>query len=197
MVVHADLMHLAEGLDLPMIVVQPAPHIVEAYGQGAAPEGQKGIEWATLLQQPPIEEPAKAARDPIVYTSGTTGKPKGVRRFPAKSNQQAAAMRRHLISAFGLTDARRLLAASPLYHSGPFSYLRAAMAEMGDDGRVVIVPKFEAEQILALIQEHRIDHMWMVPTMFLALLRLPEQIRGALRLQLASFHPDHGRAVSA
>ncbi|MNV25501.1 Long-chain-fatty-acid--CoA ligase [compost metagenome] len=177
-IVHADLLHLVEGLDVVLIVVEPAAHIAGAYG--AAPTTQlpsSAVAWSTLLKSAAIAEPAKAARDPIVYTSGTTGKPKGVRRFPPKSAQQAAAMRQHLVSAFGLGDARNLLAASPFYHSGPFSYLRSAIAAIGDEGCVVIVPKFEPEHILARIQEHRIDHMWMVPTMFLALLRLPAEVR--------------------
>ncbi|KWE18342.1 hypothetical protein WL74_29355 [Burkholderia cepacia] len=177
-VAHADLLHLTQGLSLPLIVVEPSAPIVDAYGVGDAVDvPASAIKWTDLLNATPLAAASKTARDPIVYTSGTTGKPKGVRRFPPQSAQQAATMREHLITAFGLGDARSVLAASPLYHSGPFSYLRTALARMSNDGRVVIVPKFDPEQILALIEAHRIDHMWMVPTMFLALLRLPPEVR--------------------
>lgn len=177
-IAHADLLHLMHGLELPLVVVEPSAIIVEAYGAAEqVPVPSSAIRWSDLLACSPIEQAEKVNRDPIIYTSGTTGKPKGVRRFTPKSAKQAAAVRDHLIHAFGLTNARSLLAASPFYHSGPFSYLRSAIAAMGDDGQVVVVPKFDAEQVLALIEKHRIDHMWMVPTMFLALLRLPPQTR--------------------
>lgn len=177
-IAHADLLHLVRDLDILLIVVEPSHPIVEAYG-ATEPHllSKNTIRWSELLSASPTEQPAKVARDPIVYTSGTTGKPKGVRRFTPANIQQATAMREHLISAFGLKEAHSLLAASPFYHSGPFSYLRSALAAMGNEGKVVIVPKFDAEQILSLIQEHRIDHVWMVPTMFLSLLRLPADIR--------------------
>lgn len=176
-IAHIDLLYLAQDLEIPLIAVEPSPSITDAYGVVPVTALASAVmRWSQLLELSPINHPAKTARDPIVYTSGTTGKPKGVRRFPPKDPQQAAAMRQHLISAFGLIDARSVLAVSPFYHSGPFSYLRSAMAAISD-GHVVIVPKFDAEQVLSLIQEHQIDHMWMVPTMFLGLLRLPIEIR--------------------
>ena len=51
------------------------------------------------------------------------------------------------------------------------------MATMRTDGRVVIHPRFDAEATLRAIEQHRIDRLWMVPTMFVTLLKLPEDIR--------------------
>jgi long-chain acyl-CoA synthetase len=62
----------------------------------------------------------------------------------------------------------------PLYHSAPNSFgLRAA----GDAARTILMPRFDAEELLAIIEGHRVTHMFMVPTMFVRLLKLPEHVR--------------------
>ena len=178
-IAHADLLHLLAKLPLmPMIAVPVADHIAREYGHtSTAGDHPKLIEWDRLLATAPIDQPAKVAREPIIYTSGTTGKPKGVRRFPMTAPVAIEQMRRALGSAFGLQDGMRTLVLTPFYHAGPASYLRVAMATMKTGGLVVIHPKFDPEKTLQAIQEYKIDRLWMVPTMFVTLLKLPEEIR--------------------
>jgi long-chain acyl-CoA synthetase len=178
-IAHADLLHLIDKLPLmPVISVPVADHVSKEYGAAAQVDGHPNVtEWQDLLATAPIELPPKVAREPIIYTSGTTGKPKGVRRFPMTAPGAAEQMRKALGSAFGLKDGMRTLVLSPFYHAGPASYLRAAMATMKTGGLVVIHPRFDPEKTLQAIQAHRIDRLWMVPTMFVTLLKLPEEVR--------------------
>src|SRR3546814_8069125 len=109
----------------------------------------------------------------MIYTSGTTGRPKGVRRASAKGEQQAslAAMRERL---YGLRAGMRWLLAAPLYHSAPNFFSLAAVRR---NGLLVLESRFDAERTLQLVEEHRITHMFVVPTMFVRLLALPEAVR--------------------
>ena len=178
-IAHADLLHLLDKLaPVPVIAVPVAGHIAREYGEKTkAVAHPKAIEWNGLLATTPIDQPPKVAREPVIYTSGTTGKPKGVRRFPMTAPGAIEQMRKVLGAAFGLKDGMRTLVLSPFYHAGPASYLRVAMATMKTEGLVVIHPRFDPEKTLQAIQEHKIDRLWMVPTMFVTLLKLPEEVR--------------------
>jgi long-chain acyl-CoA synthetase len=65
----------------------------------------------------------------------------------------------------------------PLYHSMQYSYMRSVLAALGADGILAVEPRFDAERLLALVEEHRIAQLMMVPVMFVRLLRLPERVR--------------------
>lgn len=178
-IAHVDLVHLlAEAPNMSFIPVPVADHISAEYGVESPPERpESALDWRAMLASPEIRTPPSVAREPIIYTSGTTGKPKGVRRFPMRTAGDVEKMRGTLGAAFGLKDGMRTLVCSPLYHAGPASYLRAAMATMRTDGLVLIHPKFDPEKLLQAIEDHGIDRLWMVPTMFVTLLKLPEEIR--------------------
>jgi long-chain acyl-CoA synthetase len=108
----------------------------------------------------------------MIYTSGTTGHPKGVRRNAPTSEQTIAAERlRALI--YGLKPSVRALLPGPLYHSAPNSFgLRSG--RLG--GALALMPRFDPEEFLRLIEAERIDTIFMVPTMFIRLLKLPEAV---------------------
>ena len=168
-IVHDDLMLLAEGIaDLPTVVVPRSDAI-------AAPS--RGVAWADALAHDPYNGPPRSPREPITYTSGSTGTPKGVRRAVASDPVQAEAMRSLLRTIFGTGDGMRTLVLSPLYHAAPASYLRVAMGGMQSGGLVVIHERFDAEAALQAIESHGITHLWMVPTMFVALTKLPDETR--------------------
>jgi long-chain acyl-CoA synthetase len=109
----------------------------------------------------------------MIYTSGTTGRPKGVRRQPTPPEQQAAGVAR-LAQIFGIKPGMRIAVTGPMYHSAPNAYGRAAANECG---LVVLQPRFDPGELLALIERHCLTGLHLVPTMFVRLLRLPDAVK--------------------
>jgi long-chain acyl-CoA synthetase len=126
-----------------------------------------------LKQQQPYDGPAVPQPQNMIYTSGTTGHAKGVRR-EAPTPEQIANAERMRGMIYGLKPGARALLPGPLYHSAPNSFgLRAG--RLG--GALVLMPRFEPEEFLRLIEAEKIDNIFMVPTMFIRLMKLPEEIR--------------------
>ena len=164
----------------PLIVV----HVPEATATAMrlpVPEhdlGRPAIDWAQWVEEGPTWDGlGKPPRPAIVYTSGTTGKPKGVVREPHADEQARAIHARNQANVWGAEPNMRVLLTAPLYHSAPAAYVRSAITNGGEDGEIHFLPRFDAETALAIIAASRISHMWMVPTMFVKLLQLPREIR--------------------
>jgi len=122
----------------------------------------------------PLVSPAPAPL--ILYTSGTTGRPKGVALDPAllATRQNVQAYREYMARITPTSETSRFLLSMPLHHSaGPNSALFCLRA----GGGVVIQRKFDPEQALALIQEHRVTNWMAVPTMVHRLEALPPATR--------------------
>jgi long-chain acyl-CoA synthetase len=134
-----------------------------------AGKGEEG-DWETWIEAfPPLAEPPATPKETLFYTSGTTGRPKGVVRLsgdPAKA-ANAFALRQ---SVYGLWPESRALVPGPLYHSAPnsFALMAARQCEL-----LVVTPRFDAESLLGLIERHRITTLLAVPTMLRRLLHLP------------------------
>jgi fatty-acyl-CoA synthase len=134
---------------------------------------------------PQADEPPGAL---MMYTSGTTGAPKGVVRplLPAdwRGTPPFAA---DLITLFGLGgDDVRYLSTAPLYHAAP---LRCALAVTAGGGTVFVMDRFDADTALRLLEEEAITHSQWVPAMFQRLLSLPADRRAGLRA------PAHRTAI--
>ncbi len=176
---HADLLHQLSGAipqGITVLSVPTPPEILVAYKIDpehlATPDFAIDFEsW--LMEQPRHDGPAVPQPMNMIYTSGTTGHPKGVRRA-APTTEQSAAMERMRTMIYGLKPGARALLPGPLYHSAPNSFgIRAG--RLG--GVLVLMPRFEPEEFLRLIARERIDTIFMVPTMFIRLMKLPEAVR--------------------
>ncbi len=111
----------------------------------------------------------------MLYSSGTTGRPKGVKWALPDQPVGAPSMLIELLSGlFGYGPETRYLCPAPLYHAAP---LRHTMVTIRTGGSAVIMPKFDAETALSLIESERITHSQWVPTMFVRLLKLPDVTR--------------------
>ena len=119
----------------------------------------------------------RTAGAPMVYTSGTSGRPKGVRRpLTGEDPDNVPAASNWFFGLFGLApfDGHVHLCCSPLYHTAVLNFATISL-QLGHP--VVLMDGFDPETTLALIERHRVTHTHMVPTQFRRLLALPEQVR--------------------
>jgi long-chain acyl-CoA synthetase len=188
-VIHADLIPgvrkaLPQGI--PVLVVPTPAEIAEAYGIAPAPTPTGMLDWTTWLEGfAPYDGPAIPAPGTIIYTSGTTGHPKGVRRAAPEPDQLV--IRNAIMGgAFGLAghgEPHEIVSVmtGPMYHSAPNGY-GAMAARIG--ANLILQPRFDPEELLQLIQEHRVTHLHMAPIMFHRLLKLPDEVK--LRYDVSS-----------
>ncbi|MEM8745340.1 MAG: AMP-binding protein, partial [Actinomycetota bacterium] len=112
---------------------------------------------------------------PMLYSSGTTGRPKGiVRDLPDVPPSDQLPLFHFLIQLWRYRDGMRYLSPAPLYHSAPQAAVGLTV-RMG--GTAVIMERFDPETYLELIERHQITHSQLVPTMFSRMLKLPEEAR--------------------
>ena len=131
------------------------------------------------------------------YTSGTTGRPKGAETPPSMFPREADVAGlfralRDLVDAMHLDEGPPgpVLLVGPNYHTGPLGSVR----QWGGGRPLVVLPKFDAERILALIEAHKVATMVMVPTHFQRLLALPDDVRSRYDLSSVRSVPHTGAA---
>jgi fatty-acyl-CoA synthase len=133
-------------------------------------------DWLNAIAGQPdelISDPAEGAE--MLYSSGTTGRPKGVRAVtPGAELGTVSELFKRRLALHQIDSEAIYLSSAPLYHSAPLRYNGMVLRS---GGTAIIMPRFDAEYALALIERHRISHSQWVPTMFVRLLKLPEDIR--------------------
>ena len=151
------------------------PH-VPALQVGADPSaGAPWPRWETLRDAAtPCTAAAKTPRSPMLYTSGTTGRPKGIRRRLPTPEQVARTLERSKL-CYGYEPGMRALLNAPIYHSAPNAY--AVGVAQTEGATLVLEQRFDAERTLQLIEQHRITHTYLVPTLYVRLLRLPDDVK--------------------
>jgi acyl-CoA synthetase (AMP-forming)/AMP-acid ligase II len=161
-------------------VVEAAAFVGPALFVDAAPGDRQAL--GELIESWPATPIAdEMAGSDMLYSSGTTGRPKGVKQ-PFVSGQpidRPSPLLGVAQSRFGMGPDSVYLSPAPLYHAGP---LRWSMLVQRLGGTVVVMEKFDAEAALAAIARHRVTVAQWVPTHFSRLLQLPETVRAAYDL---------------
>ncbi len=152
---HAGAVPPAEHVELRIAVAGELPGF-EPWDDVLAPEDGADIEDPTMGTA-------------MLYTSGTTGYPKGVAKPPDPDGHLAA------VSVFLYREGNVHLCTGPLYHAAPFSIGLVPPLTCGVP--VVMMERWDAEATLALIEAHRVTHLHLVPTMFHRLLALPDDVK--------------------
>ena len=157
------------------------PQNVHCFSVGGKVEGMR--EWEAVVDNAPshpIDDPCQGLD--MLYSSGTTGRPKGVKwpmdRLPAGRSTMLVNL---LAPLFDYGPHSRYLSPAPLYHAAP---LRHSMTVIKLGGSVYVMESFDAQKSLAIIEKNRITHSQWVPTMFVRLLKLDSKER--LRYDVSS-----------
>lgn len=133
-------------------------------------------QWQALAKhQPATPIKDQSPGTDMLYSSGTTGRPKGVKfSLPEGAINHQTPLMAMGTSLYGMGPDTIYLSTSPLYHAAP---LRWAMTVHRLGGTVIVMERFDAETALELIQRYRVTHATFVPTHFVRMLKLPEDVR--------------------
>jgi long-chain acyl-CoA synthetase len=156
-------------------VAEAAPGLLGRYSLGGPIAGFESLDEALSgLPATPIADETEGLD--LLYSSGTTGRPKGVLQpLKGRSIDAPDGTTQAYAALFGVGADTVYLSPAPLYHAAPLRFLFGILAQ---GGAAVIMEHFDAEAALALIERHRITHSQWVPTMFVRLLKLPAAVRG-------------------
>ncbi len=142
----------------------------------AGPEDLPFIDYeAAIADMPttPIADEALGAS--MLYSSGTTGRPKGILRpLPDNPPEKPLPLFDFLYKLWQYRDQMIYLSPAPLYHAAPHA---AVSLTIRSGGTAIIMERFEPELYLSLVERYRVTHSQLVPTMFSRMLKLPESVR--------------------
>ncbi len=160
--------------DLAEDLLDRTPKVAGRFAVGGPIEGHEPYDDARDQFAPePLDEELEGT--PMLYSSGTTGRPKGIKfRLDRAPIGNAPGQLMLLTSMFGMDESSVYLSPAPLYHAAPLFY-SLSVTRLG--GTVVVMDHFDAEGALRAIETHGVTHSQWVPTMFIRMLRLPDGVR--------------------
>ncbi|MDH2413617.1 acyl-CoA synthetase [Nocardioides sp. CER19] len=166
LVVSAALADTVAGLD-----VDVAERL--AYGGEVPGYADYGAALAAAGDEPLPEQPHG---DDLLYSSGTTGRPKGIKPpLPAIAVDEPGYLYPAVFGkVYGFGQDTVYLSPAPVYHAAPLRFMGAVHSA---GGTVVMMERFDAEGALAAIERYGATHAQMVPTMFVRMLKLPDDVR--------------------
>ncbi|MEZ5560773.1 MAG: acyl-CoA synthetase [Pseudomonadales bacterium] len=149
------------------------PNVAARYMLDGTIEGFESWEQAiAAMPETPIADEAEGQS--MLYSSGTTGYPKGIKK-PLSEAPYGEVVAPNLLGVlYGADQDAIYLSPAPLYHAAPLGF---TMSCLRNGTRVVVMEHFEAELALRYIEAYRITHSQWVPTMFVRMLKLPEDVR--------------------
>jgi acyl-CoA synthetase (AMP-forming)/AMP-acid ligase II len=140
---------------------------------------------AAIAKFDPTPLPDRMEAQPMLYSSGTTGRPKGVKpAFPGTPLGAGDGMTMMTQFLFGGSSDSVYLSPAPLYHAAPLRYCQNFL-RMGST--VVVMERFDAEGALAAIDRYKCTHSQWVPTMFVRMLKLEEEVRNQYDVSSLTF----------
>jgi fatty-acyl-CoA synthase len=162
--------------DLAAQVVGLVPDVKHWYGFGGELDGFVSYTELLAMDAPPLTEQPRGTE--MLYSSGTTGRPKGIKplMLPIAVDEPGDPLVGLLENAFNINGDDVYLSPAPIYHTAPLKWCGGVHA-LG--GTVVLMEKFDAEKALAAIEQHRVTVTQVVPTMFVRMLQLPDEVRTA------------------
>jgi long-chain acyl-CoA synthetase len=153
------------------------PNVERWLMAGAAPGGPFEEWQAAIERHPPDPIADEELGAPMLYSSGTTGRPKGILRPLARAHPGDRLPAAEGIAAlWGFREGMVYLSPAPLYHTAPQVSVSLTL-RLG--ATAVVMEHFDAAQFLELLGRHRVTHSQVVPTMFSRLLKLPDDVRRA------------------
>jgi long-chain acyl-CoA synthetase len=175
-VVHTDLLPSVKAqmpAGMQIIEAEVPPEVRDAYELGDVPlSGKYPVLDGLIAAGVPAADPGAPPMG-VIYTSGTTGLAKGILREPVKP-ENVPALLSFIRELMALQPGYTIVLPAPLYHTAPNVNVTFGAA-LGVS--MIIMPRFDPEEFLRLVAEHKADSVQMVPTMFARLLRLPVEVR--------------------
>jgi long-chain acyl-CoA synthetase len=206
LIAHTDLIHQLNEQNLPnlLLAIFPTPtEVVESYHidvNASSKSADMALDLEMSLQTAKqVDTQPKAFRGMFAYTSGSTGRPKGIKRKADDNddltNDKYAVYQGLSRSLMQLYANDRFYIAAPIYHSAPNTLSLCCLA--ASDVDIYISTKFNPEHFLATIDKYKITHLYIVPTMMIRLLKLPQTVREQYDLGSLKYALSTGSACPA
>lgn len=190
LIIHADILERLNGLidfKQPIIIVNDTQvtHTVKTEKNSIIYDT-----WRDSFQEDNVFSPSP--RGHMAYTSGTTGSPKGVVRHPVdftKFPEKKQLLDQVVEQAFGITQNSKVLLPAPLYHSAPSLFTQHALQK---SSLFILLSKFDPINLLKTIEQYKIEVVYLVPIMFIRLLKLSPEIRSQYDISSVKFVASTG-----